>query len=191
MKTIKAFFILSVATALASCTQTDPLPSPSAQSLQVPNGDFELWSNQLPLAWQTNSCPPCVPAYETYIVQQDTNAYQGQFAAKFIYNNVYPATAVNGFAITRHPDYVKAYVKSNLVANDSVSIHVAVFHNNVQVDNGQWYGTGSIATYTQVQIPISQASSQADSIAISIEGGHVNAYPLNNTELWVDDVTLE
>jgi hypothetical protein len=192
MKTIKTFLILSFAIAFASCTQNDPLPSPSSvQSFPVPNGDFELWNNQLPLSWQTNSCPPCVPAYETYIVQQDTNAYQGQFAAKFIYNNVYAATAVNGFTLTRHPDYMKAYVRSNLAPNDSVSIYVELFHNNVLVDNGQWYGTSSIAAYTQIQIPISQTSAQADSVAISIEGGHVNAYPLNNTEFWVDEVTLE
>jgi hypothetical protein len=191
MKTIHAFLVLTLATAAVSCTQSVPLPTPSSQTFQVPNGDFEFWNNQLPIAWQTNSCPPCVPAYETYIVQQDTNAYQGQYAAKFIYNNVFPATADNGFAISRHPAELKAYVMSNLAANDSVRISVAVFNNNVVVDSGEWFGTTSVPVYTQIQIPISQNATQVDSISISIEGGHVNAYPSNNTEFWVDAVTLE
>lgn len=191
MKTITTFCMISAAIALASCTQNDPLPLPSSATLQVPNGDFEFWNSQLPVAWQTNSCPPCAPAYETYIVQQDTDAYQGQYAAKFIYNNHYAATAVNGFGITRHPESLKAWVKGTFAANDTVSIHVQLFYNNTPVDNGQWYGTTTIATYTQVQVPLSQNSTQADSIAISIKGGSVNAYPSNNTEFWVDAVTLE
>jgi hypothetical protein len=191
MKTIKTFLILGASLALASCTQTVPLPSPSVQSTQVPNGDFELWTYQLPDLWQTNSCPACVPPYETYIVQQDTNAYQGQFAAKFIYNNVYRATAVNGFSVPDHPAMLNAYVKSNMAAGDTVSIDVQVFLNNVQVDNGQWLGTASIINYMQIQVPISQNSGQADSVAISITGGGVNAYPSGNTELWVDTITLQ
>ena len=97
----------------------------------------------------------------------------------------------NGFAITRHPAELKAYVKSNFAANDSVRIAVTLFNNNAIVDSGEWFGTASIPNYTQIQIPISQNTTQVDSIAISIEGGHVNAYPQNNTEFWVDAVTLE
>jgi hypothetical protein len=191
MKTIKPLFILSLAVALASCTQNNPLPTPSSTGLQVPNGSFEYWNSQLPIAWQTNSCPACVPAFETYIVQQDTDAYDGQYAAKFIYNNQYVATAVNGFDIGRHPQYLKAWVKGNIVPNDSVYIGVRLYLNNVQVDYGYGFVSSSIANYTQIQIPISQTSAQADSAAINIEGGHINAYPANNSEFWIDAVTLE
>jgi hypothetical protein len=192
MKTMNAFFLLLAAIGAAGCSK-DPVVQPpaSTSSIAVPNGDFENWNNQLPAGWQTNSCPPCVPAYETYIVQQDTGAYQGQFAAKFMYNNVYAAWAENGFAISAHPQQLEAHVKCHLAANDSVGIHVKLFHNNAQVDDGHWYGTASINGYTQVIVPVTQNSALADSAVITIEGGHVNAWPLPNTELWVDEVSLQ
>lgn len=192
MKTINALFLFTAAIGFVSCTSDiNVQPQPSVASIPVPNGDFEMWSTQLPVAWETNSCPPCVPAYETYIVQQDTDAYQGQYAAKFIYNNVYPARAENHFSISRHPEELNAFVKCNLAANDSVHISVTLFHNNVAVDDGDWYGTTSITSYTQIQVPISQNAAQADSVSIVIEGGHINAYPFNNTELWIDAVSLD
>ena len=44
------------------------------QIIPIPNGDFELWDD-VPnlLSWETNSCPACVPPYETYIVQKVTD----------------------------------------------------------------------------------------------------------------------
>jgi len=192
MKTIHAFLLLAAAFGITSCTKDNNVqPGPLALTIAVPNGDFETWSNVLPADWETNSCPLCLPPYDMYLVRQDTSAYQGQFAAKFIYNNVFPSVAANGFAISSHPVDLKAYVKCNLATNDSVRITVTLFNNNVVVDNGEWYGTISYANYTQIQVPISQNATQADSVSIYIEGGHVNASPLPNTELWVDEVTLD
>src|SRR6476620_10905199 len=74
------------------------------QVIPIPNGDFELWDNMPNLYnWQTNSCPACVPPYETYIVQRVSDASRGRYAAKFIYNNVYSSWANNKFAVSLHP----------------------------------------------------------------------------------------
>lgn len=191
MKTIKTFLLLCIAFGITSCSKDADVQVPVQPQQTFPNHDFESWSGQLPSSWQTNSCPACVPAYETYIVQQDTMAYQGQFAAKFIYNNVYAAWAENTFSISSHPAHLAAYVKCNLAAGDSVLIRIRLFNNNVPVDSGEWYGTASIANYTQVVIPISQNSTQADMAKIYIEGGNVNASPGNNTELWVDELVVQ
>src|SRR5678815_5293598 len=73
------------------------------QIIPIPNGDFELWDNMPNLEiWQTNSCPACVPPYETYIVKKVTDAENGQFAVKFVYNNVYSSYENNKFAVSLH-----------------------------------------------------------------------------------------
>jgi hypothetical protein len=192
MKTINAILLLCIATFAISCSKDEEIPNPSQpqQNIPVANGGFENWTNNLPDNWTTNSCPPCMAPYETYIVRQDTVAYQGQFAAKFIYNNTYAAWAQNGFAVTTHPQYLSAYVKCNLVTTDSVLIRVKVFNNNVEVDSGEWYGTTSISNYTQLNVPISQNATQADSVNIYIEGGHRGSLTWTNTEFWVDAVEL-
>src|SRR5437868_6311850 len=93
--------------------------------IPIPNGDFENWDN-FPrlLNWQTNSCPICTPAFETYIVLKDANAYRGQFAAKFIYNNVYSSWANNNFAVSEHPSTLTAYVKCYLASSDTVRVKI-------------------------------------------------------------------
>ena len=99
-------------------------------TIPIPNGDFESWQFQEPLIWQHNSCPPCLPPFETYIVRQDTSAYQGQFAAKLLYNNVYPATVQNMFFVAGHPNDLTAFVKTNMAANDSVTVKVKLYKKN-------------------------------------------------------------
>src|SRR5665647_3425476 len=86
MKTLQLFLSFIFLIAFLSCKKGNS----NSQTISIPNGDFEDWDN-IPnlLIWQTNSCPACVPPYETYIVQKVSDSYSGQFAAKFIYNNVY------------------------------------------------------------------------------------------------------
>src|SRR4029077_8481519 len=112
----------------------------NAQVIVIPNGDFEDWGGgPLPSIWQTNSCPYCVPPFETYVVQQDSNAaYHGKYAAKFIYNNVFAAFARNRFPIPDHPSMLKAFVKCNMFGADTVLIKIVLFSHATVVDSGQW-----------------------------------------------------
>ncbi len=195
MKKIKVFIVCSTLITFASCSKdnNDQYVSPEVtpQIISIPNGDFENWNNFLLQDWITNSCPICIPPYESYIVQRDSNSYQGAFAAKFIYNNVFNSWAEDRFLISAHPVHLIAYVKCNLLGTDTVSIKVVIFSNAVAVDSGAWFGTSSIGNYAQILIPISQNSSQADSAVISIHGGNQIGYPSNNTELWVDALEMQ
>jgi hypothetical protein len=193
MKKIKTLLFLSALLGLTACTKdkTNPAPAPSSPPLTIPNADFENWDNLPKLqTWKTNSCPVCVPPYETYVVQKDTAACYGQFSAKFIYNNVYSAIAENKFAASVHPSFLDACVKCNLSVSDSVFIRIEVLHAGVVTDQGEWYGTTSINNFIPVSIPVSQNSSQVDSVLITIRGGQKNAYPGNNTEFWVDNLSI-
>jgi len=156
------------------------------QIIQIPNGDFELWDN-MPnlLSWQTNSCPACVPPYETYIVQKVTNVSNGQFAAKFIFNNVYNSFAKNKFPISLHPTLLTGYIKSSIANGDTAIIHIDLFSGNSIVDNGNFYETSSNVNYRKIEVEISQTSSTVDSALIKIVGGKKQ-----NTELYVDNLVL-
>ena len=126
-----------------------------------------------------------MPQYETYIVKKVTDAYNGQFAAKFIYNNVYQSRAINKFPIAIHPSLLRCYVKSTITNGDTAIIHIDLFSGPNIIDSGNWYGTSSIANYNKVEIPISQTSSTADSALIKIVGGKKQ-----NTELTIDDLVF-
>lgn len=176
---MKKLMFASCVIFLCSCSPENDI---SEQIIPVPNGDFELWDNLLFLeSWQTNSCPPCDPPYESYIIRRDSTAYQGLFAAHFIYNDVFASLAVNDFSIPAHPSYLTGYVKSKLPPSDSILIGVHLFNNGIPVDSGKIYITSSISNYTQIEIPISQSTLESDSATITIKGG-----TKTGSELWID-----
>jgi len=156
------------------------------QEIPIPNGDFELWDNMPNLySWQTNSCPACLPPFDTYIVKKVTDVANGQFAAKFIYNNVYASFASNKFPVSLHPSLLTGYIKSTIANGDTATIHIDLFSGNNIIDNGNFYETSSNANYRKIEIPISQTSLTADSALIMIVGGKKQ-----NTELYVDNLVL-
>src|SRR5581483_12055864 len=108
MRTAAFFLVSALIIAFQGCKKDRPLPI----SANIPNADFESWSSTDYLqGWSTNSCPLCVPPYNTYIVQKTTEAYHGQFAVKLIYNGVYPAVASNKFAVVNHPASLTGFTK--------------------------------------------------------------------------------
>jgi hypothetical protein len=182
MKVISQSAIILIILTFFSCNK---YPS-TQQTISIPNGDFEQWDviSNLQL-WQTNSCPVCVPPYETYIVQKVTDAEHGQFAAKFIFNGVYSSSAFNKFQISLHPTMLIGYIKSNIASGDTATIHIDLFSGNNIVDNGNFYETSSNTSYRKINIPISQTSISVDSVLIKIVGGKKQ-----NTELTVDNLVF-
>ena len=182
MKTKKIFIAIFIMLTFFSCKKG----TSNQQIIPIPNGDFELWDNMPNLYnWHTNSCPACVPPYETYIVQRGTEASHGQYAAKFIYNGVYSSSATNKFPISLHPTLLTGYIKSNIANGDTATIHVDLFSGTNVVDGGNFYETSSTADYKKIELSISQASSTVDSVLIKIVGGKKQ-----NTELYVDNLVF-
>ena len=182
MKARALAIIMLFVIALLSCKKE----AANQQIIPIPNGDFEQWDNMSNLAiWQTNSCPACVPPYETYIVQKVTDAASGQFAAKFVYNNVYTSYAKNKFAISLHPTSLTGYIKSNIASGDTGTIRIDLFSGSKIVDDGNFYETSSNVNYRKINIPISQTSSRIDSALITIIGGKKQT-----TELSVDNLVF-
>ena len=185
----KQFFIPILTLLLfSSCgkeSSIDQKGSPAPQIIPIPNGDFELWDNIILDEWQTNPCTYCVPAFETYVVQKDTDAAHGQFAAKFIYNGVYSSFANNKFPISLHPTLLTGYIKANIANGDTATIHIDLFSGGNIVDIGDYYETSSVPGYKKIEVPISQSFPSADSALIKIAGGKKQ-----NTELYVDNLVF-
>ena len=180
MKVLSIIFLFIIS--FLSCQKA----AVNQQVIHVPNGDFESWDNlPLPDDWHTNSCPPCVPPYETYIVKKVTDAAHGQFAAEFIYNSVYSSYADNKFAVSSHPSFLQAYIKSGIANGDTATIHIDLFSGKNIVDSGNFYETSSHAIYRKIEIPVSQNSTHADSASIFIKGGNKLS-----TVFYVDNLVL-
>jgi hypothetical protein len=196
MKNLKSVIACLTIIFFSSCTKdhfSPPLsPHQSQQVITVPNGSFENWDSMfIPANWITNSCPVCLSPFMTDIIQRDTNACSGTFSAKFIYNGIYPAWAENKFPVSVHPADLTACIKCNLNGADTILIRIRILSNSSVVDSGLWNGTFSIGNYSQITIPITQNSLQADSAIIFIRGGQGIGFPSNSTELWVDNLYLQ
>jgi hypothetical protein len=164
----------------------------TGQTSSIPNGDFENWTTAPRLMdWKTNSCPECTPAFETYIVQKDSTSFHGRYAARFVYNNEYPAWAENKFSLSVHPLFLGGYFKCNLNGTDTISVKIWLYKNEAIVDSGEWLGTTSIPDYSHIGIPISQHVSQIDTAIIRITGGHKPGNLPANTVFWADYLDLE
>jgi hypothetical protein len=114
-----------------------------------------------------------------------TEASNGQFAAKLIYNKVYRSYATNKFPISIHPGVLTGFIKSNIASGDTTVIHVDLFSGNTIVDNGDFSETSSNKIYRKITIPISQYATNADSALIKIIGGKKQG-----TELFVDNLVF-
>ncbi len=153
---------------------------------QIPNSDFEQWDSQPTLkGWYTNSHPLTLPAWEPYIVRQDTNRYSGNYAAYFYANGVFKAFATTTFPIHFHPQALTAWIRYNFapcvndsgfVDQDTISIDVELLNGSAVVDNGHWeyHQAGYLPNYQFLSVPISNNTSVFDSCRITIHGGKVN-----------------
>lgn len=148
---------------------------------QIPNAGFELWDNQpVPLQWETNSRPLTAPAWEPYIVRQDTDRYSGNYAANFWSNGFFKPFAKTTFPITAHPQSLSLYYKLSFAPcvndpgfpqKDTVSVLVEILNNGAVVDQGYWERTSTSFNYSQLVIPVSQNATVFDSCRITIYGG--------------------
>jgi hypothetical protein len=191
MKTFKALFFLGIILAIYSCKK-DNLP-PSG----IPNGDFENWNSYNQLEdWKTTYNPFSMSQINSYVVQKTTDAYHGKYAVQLIYSGALIAEANTKFAVSSHPSNLTAFVKCKLNFRDTVSLKARVFYRGAIVDSGQWLGATPITAYQQINIPISKHSAQADSVMVSLRGGHVFLLTDNFqggssiTTLWVDYLSL-
>ena len=152
-------------------------------SQTIPNSGFENWHLVVglylePDGWQINN-----DYLHPVFVVQDTNAYPGNYSILLASYG----RATSKFAFDKHPSKINAYVKCPIVAmTDTVKIRVNVFRNNILVDQGLWQNSELIQEWMLISIPITQNTSQSDSLEIIITGGNEGT-----SIMQVDDLSFD
>lgn len=135
----------------------------------IPNAGFEewygLWGPE-PVGWITNNTQIEEP------VSWDTNAYEGDFAIKFhLEYSGRSGVAQSRFPFSLHPETITVYAKSQVDSIYANSISVYVYFGGHLVDSGKWTNTSSIPDWELQTIPVTQSTTQADTLEIIIRGG--------------------
>src|SRR5664279_6560971 len=187
IKTRTGILLIVVLTSIIGC-----LKDRSDQISVIPNGDFENWTSSPRLTdWTTNSCPECMPPWETYVVQKDSQGYHGHYGARFIYNDFFPSFAENKFSLSFHPSALVGYFKCKMNGTDTVSVKIWLYKNRLAVDSCSWLNLANIPYYKRMRIPISQSTLQIDTVIIRITGRHSQGNLPANTVFWADYLDLE
>lgn len=185
MKNLNFIILCLLIAMVSSCSKTSNNTN-SQNIISIPGGDFEQWNSwPVLINWQTNSCPLCMTPYNQYVVVQDSLAYHGKYAAKFIYNGIYISRGQNKFAISAHPTLLTGYINSTIASGDTATISIDILYKNQIVDSGKLYETSSTTNYQEFEIPITTNSLKADSAEINITGGNKT-----NTEFTIDYLAL-
>jgi hypothetical protein len=150
---------------------------------QIPNRNMETWQNGPVLhGWKTNSRPLTLPPWEPYIVRQDSQAFEGKFAAGFYANGLFRAEATCTFPVRYHPKQLELWYKLSFAPcvndpgfgqQDTVQILVDLLNNGQIADSGRWESSLPANQYTRLTIPLSQGATEFDSCRITIKGGLV------------------
>ena len=167
----------------------------STISAQIPNGDFEQWTNNDPDGWWVNN----ILAQPT--VTRSSDAYSGTYAAKgeVISSNtgilqpllLSGQIGAHGIPVSERYSNFVGYYKLIQVSNENLSVLVAMFKNGqgIGVGGNQFYGATS---YTEFTVPISYITSDIpDSCQISFTIGNNNG-PINSgTVFYIDAISFQ
>lgn len=176
----------------------------SSAFAQIPNSDFENWTNDPVLVdWQTNSAPGTLPPYDPYTVRQSMDAYSGTYCADLFSNGVFKPYMETTFPVSAHPEKLSFYWKSvfapcvntlNFPEQDTLSAFVQLLNSGVVVDSGSWEYDGlSTATYALAEIFLTNSATQYDSCRIRFDGGAVLGgcgIAIQSTEFYVDEASI-
>jgi Secretion system C-terminal sorting domain len=88
---------------------------------QIPNGDFETWTNTTsPSTWQTSNGSGAPTAQITQYSPGHNSAHAVQLVPYFD-GNMYPAVIMNNFGITGTPTSGEYFVKGNIAFGDTLA----------------------------------------------------------------------
>ncbi len=159
---------------------------------QVPNGDFEQWTNGIPNGWWTNNIG-------VVTVEQTSDGHKGSAAKGTVVkvlSNILPPLLVSGtfgysgFAVSERYLTLSGYYKLIPIGDDNLSV-VASFNKNgtaIAVGGLQFYAA---STYTYFSIPMFYLNDETpDTCIISITIADNNGPVNEGSVFYIDDLSL-
>lgn len=166
---------------------------------QIPNGDFESWTNGNPDGWFTDNIPGvAIP------ITQSNDKHGGSYAARgevlSVAGNAYPGYLYNygengkGFPINQRYAQLDGYYKLTTSASDKFLVWVYFWYNNqVVAGNYGWFEAAS--SYSKFSVPLLYFTSDTpDSATIWISASQDTAQGAASasigTVFYVDDLSF-
>ena len=182
------FFIVSIIlTMFALLTQT---------FAQIPNGDFESWTNGNPTGWLTDNVQGvATPITQTNDAHGGSSAVRGEVLSFF--GTPYPGYIYNlgnGFPISQRYAQLNGYYKLSPQGGDQFYV-VVWFYSKGQIiasNHGQF---GAASSYTQFSVPLIYLTGDTpDSAIVFIAAGEDTSQNSTNanigTVFFVDDLSF-
>lgn len=171
---------------------------------QIPNADFENWSNGPVLDdWQTNSAPGTLPPWDPYTVRQSMDSYSGTYCADLFSNGFFKPYMETTFPVSAHPEKLSFWWKSvfapcvndqGFPEQDTLTVLIQLLDNGMVVDSGNWAYTGaSTFNYQMADVFFTNSSAVFDSCRIRFDGGAIVGgcgIVIQATEFYVDEASL-
>src|SRR5688572_17292318 len=128
-------------------------------SAQVPNGDFETWTNGSPDNWYNTNIPTVVTN-----ITQETPAYSGTYAVKGEvinfsgpYSPLMASTdqSLNGFTVSQSYGNFSFYYKMNITGTATFEGSLTFYDamGNWVASSGGMFTAGTINSYTLANFP--------------------------------------
>jgi FlgD Ig-like domain len=165
---------------------------------QIPNGNFETWNNGNPDPWVTDN----ISSLSIAPVTQTTDKYEGNYALKgevlSEYNQVYPPSIYQEFAISQQYMSLTGYYKFNKVGSADVITIGAVLSDSSATGfaSGDTMIANATSTYKQFTVPFryiqNNNNPQLCYIAIALEdtSESTNDKPSAGSYFIIDDLVL-
>ncbi len=165
---------------------------------QIPNADFENWTNGEPDGWYTNNTPTIsyTSVTQTSDAESGSSALEGQvalFAGFPLMPIVYTGSASHpGFTISQKYSSLKGYYKFNSSGGDSFIAEIGVFKNGNAIGGGS-AALGAASSYTPFTVAIQYSGNDVpDSCQISftISAPDSSNYTHIGSKMFVDNLSF-
>ena len=170
------------------------LCAPHLSEAQIPNADFETWSNGAPGSWNTDN----IPTFATTITQTST-AHSGSSALKgavvsFLSATAYPPEAWTEFSVSQRYATFTGWYTYNAVGGDSMYGYVLMMKSGGGIGVSVFGNKTTRASYTQFSTTINYFTGGVpDSCEIwfAIAGTSANGDTIHvGSSFTIDDLSL-
>jgi hypothetical protein len=179
-----------------------------AQSIPVPNGDFEVWDNlgtfSIPDNWPTSDLLWHFNGYPTQTVSQDTKSHSGKYAVRIAPDTasgkIWPGFVISKFAFTKRPHHLAFFYLDSLAGFNDATVAVSFFKYNTitkvndSIGGAEWTFPKTIrkvydSTEVQITWMNNDTSNKPDTASIQFLVKS-NSTSLRQGHLLIDDIVF-
>jgi hypothetical protein len=167
---------------------------------QVPNGNFESWTNGAPDSWFTNNIPGlAVPVTQSSTAHSGSSAVRGEvktsLAVPYYSPQIITGTSAGGFAVNQRYAALTGYYQFSPQSGDRFSVSATMWKGGVAGVGVAAAGAvlgNTVSSYTQFSVPFQYLTNDVPDLCLItvIIGGPTSGTPHAGSFFLLDDITL-